>query len=86
MKIIVKSEQVINETTAKGNPITKQQAALVNGDMFPLPFFLTPEGGRPYPIGEYDLDPACFVTTPWQTLDIDPYRIRLIPRKNVKAA
>lgn len=87
MDVLVNSDRVYDEVTSKGTPIRKQQAALVNGEAFPLPFFLTLNQGQlPYPPGDYILDPACMGLTPWGTLDIDAYKVALLPRNKAKAA
>ncbi|KAA9131964.1 hypothetical protein F3N42_07260 [Marinihelvus fidelis] len=77
-KVIIKSMDLREETTSKGNIITKQQAAVDPGDgSFPLPFYLTVRSA--YKPGEYRLAGSTFRQGRYGDLEIDPYGIKLLP-------
>ena len=77
MEILIKSEKTTIEKTAKGTELRKQQAAIDQGNDYPLPFKVTVQ--EPYKPGRYTLHPDSFRVTPFQTLELNPYNTVLIP-------
>jgi hypothetical protein len=86
MRITVKTSNVQTETTNKGTVLYKQFAAIDRGEDHPLVFAITVPEGRPYAPGDYVLDQASFRNNRFGGLELDPYQIKLVPMKAVKAA
>lgn len=79
MEIIVKSNNVQQETTQKGNVILKQQAAIDIGRDYPLVFDMTVKA--PYPPGRYTIAPGSYRVNQWGSLELSAYDLQLLPVK-----
>lgn len=79
MHIEVKSTNVTTEKTSKGTVLHKQQVAIDQGKDYPLIVSLTVPEGHPYAPGKYTLDPNSFRSSRFGALELDPYKIRLVP-------
>lgn len=86
MRIMIKSTNVRQEVTSKGNTLHKQQCALDQGGEFPLPFYVTIPADKPYPVGMYDIHPSAFRVNRFGSLEIDPYNFHLVALADGKAA
>lgn len=78
MRILVKTAEVVQEVTQKGNTLYKQQVALENGGQFPLPFHVTIQKDKPYSPGVYDFHPSSFRVGRFGGIELDPYNIHLV--------
>lgn len=75
--ILVKSDKLTAVQRNGKDPIMKQEAALENGDGFPLPFMFVTD--TPYKPGRYTLSPESFRLGSFQSLELNPFGIRLDP-------
>lgn len=75
--IEIRSANITQRTLKDGRVFATQQAGLVNGSDFPLPFRVGVNIGEPYPVGKYTLDPACFVLSEYGDLTLG--RVKLLP-------
>ena len=80
VRITVKSEKTVSERNRKtGDEYRKQQVALDIGGDYPLPFFITVD--QPYPPGTYTLTPGSFRVNQFNSLELNPYALELVPIK-----
>ena len=79
MEIHIKSTNTRMEETSKGTKLVKQQAAIEQGNDYPLAFDLVVD--QPYPPGRYVIDPSCFKVNQFGGLELDRYNLRLVPIK-----
>jgi Helix-destabilising protein. len=80
-RIVVKSATVVEETNSKtGEIIRKQMAGLDLGNGYELPFSVGLAKRPPYPVGEYDIDPASFGLNEYGALVLKRF-VDLVPLK-----
>ena len=85
-RIVIKNAAVEENTTSKGTVMRSQTAGLDLGNGYELPFRVG-LGSRPaYPVGKYDIDPACFTLGQYGDLQLKRYvdliRTDVVPAKS----
>ena len=79
MKVYVEDQAVFEETTSKGTVLHKQQVKLVGQGGPAVYFNVDAPGGKPYSNGEYELSVRAFRPSRFGGLEVDPYRVSLVP-------
>ena len=79
MKVVVEDSSVYEETTSKGTVLYKQQVKLVGQGGPSVYFQIDAKDGKPYPQGEYELSVRSFRPGRFGGLEVDPYRVTLVP-------
>ncbi len=79
MRVIVESAEIYTETTSKGTQLFKQEAKMMGEGGSPVHFMVDAPNGKPYPLGDYVLSVGAFRPSRFKGLEVDPYRVRLIP-------
>lgn len=83
MYVQIKSATVANPRDYKGEQYGEQQAALVTGGDFPIPFKVNRKVSEPLKPGDYDLDGSGFGTDQHGNLKLN--KVRLVPRNSAPA-
>lgn len=76
MKIQIKSKNTSNQREYKGRMYGEQEAAILGGGDYPLPFKVNVELGKEYDPGDYTLDVQSFATDQHRNLQLK--RVRLV--------
>lgn len=79
LKVIVEDVSVFEETTSKGTVLHKQQVKLVGQGGPAVYFQIDAKDGKPYSQGEYELSVRSFRPGRFGGLEVDPYRVTLVP-------
>lgn len=79
MRVYVEDASVFEETTTKGTVLHKQQVKLVGQGGPAVYFQVDARDGKAYPVGEYELSVRSFRSGRFGGLEVDPYRVSLVP-------
>jgi len=84
MRVLVESQEIYKETTSKGTELSKQQVKMIGEGGPPVYFSVDAPQGKPYPHGEYTLSVRAFRSSRFGGLEVDPYRVQLLPAAAVR--
>ena len=79
MRVVVEDATVFEEKTSQGTVLHKQQVKMPVPGAPAVYFKIDAPEGKAYPVGEYSLDGRSFRVGRFGGLEIDPYRVALIP-------
>lgn len=83
MRVQVEDANVFEEVTSKGTVLHKQQVKMTGQGGPAVYFQVDAKDGKPYPVGEYELSVRSFRPGRFGGLEVDPYRVSLVPLSSV---